>query len=309
VSERTPIIAGNWKMHRDHLEAIQLVQKLAYHLQEDDYAGQEVVVCPPFVALRSVQTLLQSDKLPIALGAQDCHAEDEGAFTGEVSAPMLARLDVSYVIVGHSERRALFGETDEIVNAKIAAVQRHGMRPILCVGETLDEREAGTTEDKVTGQVQAGLTGLSPEVVNGQLNRDVAIKFYNLETDDEQIDEVDRSERHQLITANLDGSLHQQVEIDKCQGQRGIRDQLELRHTVTRQVMTEVVRGRVRQHLIVPLWIDDQGRSRIACPPASGEQHANGGPGHHAFHLPLPVYARSPAGMRKACARDCNAQR
>jgi triosephosphate isomerase (TIM) len=161
VSERTPIIAGNWKMHRDHLEAIQLVQKLAYHLQEDDYAGQEVVVCPPFVALRSVQTLLQSDKLPIALGAQDCHAEDEGAFTGEVSAPMLARLDVSYVIVGHSERRALFGETDEIVNRKLAAVQRHGMRPILCVGEVLEEREQGQAVEVVVSQLRGSLADVT----------------------------------------------------------------------------------------------------------------------------------------------------
>jgi triosephosphate isomerase (TIM) len=161
VSDRTPIIAGNWKMHRDHLEAIQLVQKLAYHLQADDYEGQEVVVCPPFISLRSVQTLLQSDKLPIALGAQNCHAEDEGAFTGEVSAPMLARLDVRYVIAGHSERRALFGETNEVVNAKIKAIQRHGMRPILCVGETLDEREAGRAVEVVVEQLRGSLAGIT----------------------------------------------------------------------------------------------------------------------------------------------------
>jgi triosephosphate isomerase (TIM) len=161
VSDRTPIIAGNWKMHRDHLEAIQLVQKLAYHLEEQDYAGQEVVVCPPFIALRSVQTLLQSDKLPMALGAQNCHAEDEGAFTGEISAPMLARLDVSYVLCGHSERRALFGETDEVVNAKLRAVQRHGMRPILCVGEVLDEREAGRHVEVVVEQLRGSLAGIT----------------------------------------------------------------------------------------------------------------------------------------------------
>jgi triosephosphate isomerase (TIM) len=148
-------------MHRDHLEAIQLVQKLAYHLEEQDYAGQEVVVCPPFIALRSVQTLLQSDKLPMALGAQNCHAEDEGAFTGEISAPMLARLDVSYVLCGHSERRALFGETDEVVNAKLRAVQRHGMRPILCVGEVLDEREAGRHVEVVVEQLRGSLAGIT----------------------------------------------------------------------------------------------------------------------------------------------------
>ena len=161
MSDRTPIIAGNWKMHRDHLEAIQLVQKLAYHLQADDYEGQEVVVCPPFVSLRSVQTLLQSDKLPISLGAQNCHAEDEGAFTGEISAPMLARLDVKYVIAGHSERRALFGETDEVVNAKLKAIQRHGMRPILCVGETLEEREAGRAVEVVVEQLRGSLAGVA----------------------------------------------------------------------------------------------------------------------------------------------------
>lgn len=156
-----PIIAGNWKMYRDHLEAIQLVQKLAYHLGADDYEGQDVVVCPPFISLRSVQTLIQSDKLPLELGAQNCHAEDEGAFTGEVSAPMLARLDVSYVIAGHSERRALFGETDEVVNAKLQAIQRHGMRPILCVGEQLDEREAGQAVDVVVSQLRGSLAGIT----------------------------------------------------------------------------------------------------------------------------------------------------
>ncbi len=161
MAERTPIMAGNWKMHRDHLEAIQLVQKLAYHLEEEDYTGQDVVVCPPFIALRSVQTLIQSDHLPIALGAQNCHPEDEGAFTGEISPPMLKRLDVAYVIAGHSERRALFGETDEVVNAKVAAIQRHGMRPILCVGETQEEREAGRAGEVVTSQLRGSLAGIT----------------------------------------------------------------------------------------------------------------------------------------------------
>ena len=160
MADRTPVIAGNWKMYKDHLEAIQLVQKLAYHLDEEDYDGQEIVVCPPFVALRSVQTLVQSDKLPIGLGAQNCHPEDEGAFTGEISAAMLARLDVTYVICGHSERRELFGEADELVNAKIRAVQRHGMRPILCVGEVLEQREAGQATDVVVGQLRASLAGV-----------------------------------------------------------------------------------------------------------------------------------------------------
>jgi triosephosphate isomerase (TIM) len=161
VTERRPIIAGNWKMHKDHLEAIQLVQKFAYHLREDDYEGQDLVVCPSYVALRPIQNLILGDKLPIHLGAQNVHQEDEGAYTGEVSAPMLARLDVRYVIVGHSERRALFGEGDELVAAKAQAVRRHGMVPILCVGETLEEREAGRATEVVSSQLRGSLAGVS----------------------------------------------------------------------------------------------------------------------------------------------------
>ena len=158
---RTPVIAGNWKMHKDHLEAIQLVQRLAYHLEEDDYEGQDVVVCPSFVALRSIQTLVESDRLPIGVGAQTCHWEDEGAFTGEVAPGMLARLGVGWVICGHSERRAMFGETDEVVNKKVKAVQKHGMRPILCVGEVLEQREAGEQEAVVAEQLRGSLSGVT----------------------------------------------------------------------------------------------------------------------------------------------------
>lgn len=164
---REPIIAGNWKMHKDHLEAIQLVQKLAYHLQEADYEGQDVVVIPSFIALRSVQTLVHSDKLPIAVGAQTCHHEDEGAFTGEVSAAQLARLECEFVLCGHSERRAMFGETDEVVNAKLNAVLKHEMTPILCVGETLEEREAGNAESVVVTQVTGSLAGLKAGQLEG----------------------------------------------------------------------------------------------------------------------------------------------
>ncbi|MEX1179138.1 MAG: triose-phosphate isomerase [Nitriliruptor sp.] len=160
MSERRPIIAGNWKMHKDHLEAIQLVQKLAYHLGEDDYEGQDIVVCPPFTALRAIQNVIIGDKLPIALGAQNVHAEPAGAFTGEISAGMLARLDVRYVIVGHSERRALFGESDEVVNAKLQAVHREGMIPILCVGESLEQRDAGEAADVVGHQLRGSLAGV-----------------------------------------------------------------------------------------------------------------------------------------------------
>jgi len=165
VAGRKPLISGNWKMNHTHLEAIAVVQKLAYSLSPADYERAEVSVHPAFTALRSVQTLLEADNIPIALGAQDVHPADSGAFTGEVSPVMLAKLNVSYVIVGHSERRQLFGETDEQVNQKLLAVLKHQMSPILCVGETLEEREAGQTEAKVLGQLQAGLAGVSAQAM------------------------------------------------------------------------------------------------------------------------------------------------
>ena len=163
MSERRPIIAANWKMHNTHLEAIQAVQKLSYLVPKDEAERVEVVICPPFTALRSVQTLIQSDRLPFALGAQDVHSEPKGAFTGEVSARMLRALDCSYVIVGHSERREYFGETDETVNGKVKAICQAEMTPILCVGETLEEHDAGRAHDKVEGQVRAALAGLSAD--------------------------------------------------------------------------------------------------------------------------------------------------
>ena len=164
--KRKPLISGNWKMHHNHFEAIQLVQKLSYALSKDDYERVDVSVHPPFTDLRSVQTVLDADRIPILLGAQHCHWEDKGAFTGEVSAGMLAKLNVQYVIAGHSERRELFAETDEMVSRKVNAIFRHGMTPIACVGETLDEREAGSTEAKVSGQLTAILDGLSPDQVS-----------------------------------------------------------------------------------------------------------------------------------------------
>jgi triosephosphate isomerase len=163
TTTRKPLMAGNWKMHHTHLEAIQVVQKMSYRLDNSDYDHCDVVVCPAFTALRSVQTTIDSDRIAIGLGAQDCHWELQGAFTGEVSAPMLAKLGVSFVIVGHSERRELFGETDEVVARKLHAVLAAGMLPILCVGETLEEREAGGTDAKVTGQVEAALGGVDAD--------------------------------------------------------------------------------------------------------------------------------------------------
>jgi triosephosphate isomerase len=162
---RRPIIAANWKMHKTHLEAIRDVQKLSYLLDRRDADRVEVVICPPFTALRAVQTLIEGDRLPFGLGAQNVHPEPQGAFTGEISAPMLQALRVSYVIVGHSERRQHFGEDDAFVARKVRAVLAHGMAPILCVGETLEERDAGRTEEKVRGQVEAALRGLAAEEV------------------------------------------------------------------------------------------------------------------------------------------------
>ena len=158
---RQPLIAGNWKMHKTHLEGVQLTQKVAWSLDKEVTDVVEVVVCAPFTALRSVGTLIDGDKLPIGLGAQDCHQEAQGAYTGEISAPMLAKLGCQYVIVGHSERREYFGETDELISRKGRAVVAAGMRPIVCVGEVLAEREAGRTAEVVEGQVRGSLVGLT----------------------------------------------------------------------------------------------------------------------------------------------------
>ncbi len=169
AEKRKPIVSGNWKMHHNHHEAIQFVQKLAYLLGKDDFEACEVTIHPPFTDIRSVQTLVEADKLGFSVGAQHCHWDDKGAFTGEIAPPFLAKLGVTHVICGHSERREIFGETDEMVHKKVVAVLAHSMVPILCVGETLAEREAGSTLEKVLGQLRSGFARLTPEQVAGSV--------------------------------------------------------------------------------------------------------------------------------------------
>ncbi|WP_197320081.1 triose-phosphate isomerase [Saccharomonospora sp. NB11] len=162
---RKPLIAGNWKMNLNHLEAIALVQKIAFSLPEKYYAKVDVAVLPPFTDIRSVQTLVDGDKLLLTYGAQDVSPHDSGAYTGEISGPMLAKLGCTYVVVGHSERREYHGESDELVNKKVRAALKHGISPILCVGEKLDVREAGDHIQHTTSQLLAALKGLRAEQV------------------------------------------------------------------------------------------------------------------------------------------------
>jgi triosephosphate isomerase len=159
---RTPLLAGNWKMNLDHLQAIAFVQKLAWTLKDanHDFAKAEVAVFPPFTDLRSVQTLVNADDLPIAFGAQDLSAHDSGAYTGEISGAFLAALDATYVIVGHSERRQYHGESDEIIAAKVAAAHRHGLVPIVCVGETADDLEQHGPSAVPVAQLRVALDGV-----------------------------------------------------------------------------------------------------------------------------------------------------
>jgi len=162
---RTSLVSGNWKMNLNHLEAIQMVQRLSYALSDHDYDKVEVSLHPPFTDIRSIQTLIDADRMDFKVGAQDVHSSESGAFTGEVAPGMLAKLNVSYVIVGHSERRQQFGETDTIVNAKAKAVFKHEMTPIVCCGETLEQREAGDAEAIVEAQVRGSLAGLKAEQI------------------------------------------------------------------------------------------------------------------------------------------------
>ena len=162
---RLPLMAGNWKMHENHFEAIALVQKLAWALKDKDYQFTDVTVLPPFTALRSVQTLVDAEKYKLTYGAQDVSAFDKGAYTGEVSGPMLAKLGCTYVVVGHSERRQYHAESDEVVNTKVQACLRNGLTPILCVGEPLAIRQAGEQVSYTLAQIDGSLAKIPAEAI------------------------------------------------------------------------------------------------------------------------------------------------
>jgi len=163
TAARSPLIAGNWKMTPNHLEGLALVQKIAFTLPARYFDAVEVAVIPPFTAIRSVQTLIEGDKLSMAYGAQDISQHDSGAYTGEISGGMLRKLGCTYAVIGHSERREYHQETDDIVQAKVAAAFRHDLVPILCVGEGLDVRDANNHVQHVTGQLIAGMRGVPAE--------------------------------------------------------------------------------------------------------------------------------------------------
>jgi triosephosphate isomerase (TIM) len=169
ATNRTPLMAGNWKLNLNHQEAVVHVQKLAWTLSDKrhDYGKAEVAVLPPYTDLRSVQTLVDGDRLSIKYGAQDVSEHDEGAYTGEVSARMLAKLGCSYVCVGHSERREYHAETDELVNAKAHKAHAVGMTPIVCVGEGLEIRQAGEHVPYTLAQLDGSLAGFSAEEIGG----------------------------------------------------------------------------------------------------------------------------------------------
>ncbi len=161
TAERRPLMAGNWKMNLNHLEAISLTQKLAFSLTEKELTDVDVVIIPPYVDIRSVQTLVDGDKLLLTYGAQDLSPHQSGAYTGDISGPMLAKLGCSYVVVGHSERRQYHAEYDELVNAKVRAALANDITPIMCIGEGLEVREAGNHVAHTLSQLDGGLAGLT----------------------------------------------------------------------------------------------------------------------------------------------------
>jgi triosephosphate isomerase len=165
--DRKPLMAGNWKMNMNHLEAIALVQKLAFALNDADFATVDVAVLPPFTDIRSVQTLVDGDRYDILYGAQDIAEKDSGAFTGQISGPMLEKLGCTFVTVGHSERREYNGETDEVVNTKVHSALRNNLTPIVCMGEGLDVRREHRHVEHVLAQLDDDLAGLTAEQVAG----------------------------------------------------------------------------------------------------------------------------------------------
>ena len=164
---RKPLVAGNWKMHNSHFEALALTQQLAFRLNDKDFAAVDIVVLPPFTALRSVQSLVIGDKLKLRYGAQDVSQHDDGAYTRDISARMLAKLGCEFVLAGHSERRQYHDEDDALVNAKIRAILGQEMTPVLCIGESLTVREAGGHLDYCRTQLDAGLAGFTAGQVSG----------------------------------------------------------------------------------------------------------------------------------------------
>ena len=157
---RKPFMAGNWKLNLDHLEAIAHVQKIAFALNDEDFAAVEAGVMVPFTDIRSVQTLVDADNLKVVYGSQDISAQDSGAYTGEISGGMLSKLGCTYAVIGHSERRQYHGEDDALVNAKVKAAYKHGLVPIMCIGEVKEEREAGIQEQVTLGQLDGGLADI-----------------------------------------------------------------------------------------------------------------------------------------------------
>lgn len=158
---RKPLMTGNWKMNLNHLEAIAVAQKLVYSLSDADYDAVDVAIIPPFTDIRSIQTLIDGDRLRLTYGAQDLSPEASGAFTGDISGSMLHKLGCTYVLVGHSERRAIHEESDALVNRKMKAALAHEMVPIMCVGEELSVRESGTHVSHVVRQIRAGVESLT----------------------------------------------------------------------------------------------------------------------------------------------------
>jgi triosephosphate isomerase (TIM) len=166
---RKPLIAGNWKMNKNHFEAIALTQKLAFGLKDKDFDACDIAILPPFTALRSVQTLVEADRLRLLYGAQDLSPHPDGAYTGDISGRMLAKLGCRFVLAGHSERRQYHHEDDALVNAKVKAAIGHEITPVLCVGEPLEVRQAGEYLEYTLGQLDGGLAGLTAEQVGGMV--------------------------------------------------------------------------------------------------------------------------------------------